>query len=91
MLPVCGIFLKPFRIESVLKYFHKGSLTESNKLEDTARYAGLLLAPAEGFGRGFFALQDAPCIRRRGMKDNFVLFIHFPCILPFWKPWDRRR
>ena len=23
-------------------------------LEDTARYAGLLLAPAEGFGRGFF-------------------------------------
>ena len=24
------------------------------KLEDTARYAGLLLAPAEGFGRGFF-------------------------------------
>ena len=25
-----------------------------NALEDTARYAGLLLAPAEGFGRGFF-------------------------------------
>jgi hypothetical protein len=24
------------------------------KLEDTARYAGLLLAPAEGLGRGFF-------------------------------------
>ena len=23
-------------------------------LEDTARYAGLLLAPVEGFGRGFF-------------------------------------
>ena len=23
-------------------------------LEDTARYAGLLLAPAEGFGRGLF-------------------------------------
>ena len=23
-------------------------------LEDTSRYAGLLLAPAEGFGRGFF-------------------------------------
>ena len=32
-----------------------------------------------------------PCIRRRGMKDNFVLFIHSPCILPFWKPWDPRR
>ena len=24
------------------------------KLEDTASFAGLLLAPAEGFGRGFF-------------------------------------
>ena len=24
------------------------------KLEDNARYAGLLLAPAEGFGRGIF-------------------------------------
>ena len=30
---------------------HSGSYT---LLEDTARYAGLLLAPAEGFGRGFF-------------------------------------
>ena len=32
----------------------------SQKLEDTARYAGLLLAPEEGFGlrpRTFFALQ----------------------------------
>ena len=32
-----------------------------------------------------------PCIRRRGMKDNFVFFIHSPCILPFWKPWGPRR
>ena len=28
----------------------------NNILEDTARYAGLLLPPAEGFGQGFFAL-----------------------------------
>ena len=35
-------------------------LLVSSKLEDTARYAGLLLAPAEGFGlrpRAFFALR----------------------------------
>ena len=32
----------------------KESMDYNNGLEDTARYAGLLLAPAEGFGRGYF-------------------------------------
>ena len=31
--------------------------TQLMLLEDAARYAGLLLAPAEGFGQGFFALR----------------------------------
>jgi hypothetical protein len=46
-------------------------------LEDTARYAGLLLAPAEGFGlrpRLFFAL--------RAKKELFMLF--WPIFGNFW-------
>ena len=41
---------KPFFKESALwaDSFYK------SKLEGTARYAGLLLVPAEGLGRGFF-------------------------------------
>ena len=36
-------------------------------LEGTDRYASLLLAPAEGFGRRFFALQ--------AKKELFTLFV----------------
>ena len=36
------------------------------KLEDTAHYAGLLLAPAEGFGRGFCSLW--------AKKEHIMLF-----------------
>ena len=38
----------------ILKVWHSGYYSSliSISLEDTARYAGLLLAPAEGFGRG---------------------------------------
>ena len=32
----------------------KPKSAHSEKLEDTARYTGLLLAPAEGFGHGLF-------------------------------------
>ena len=42
-------------------------------LEDTARYAGLLLASAEGFGRGFFC----PSGKKRAfyaVLANFRLF-----------------
>ena len=49
------------------------------KLEDTARYAGLLLAPAEGFGlrpRLFFAL--------RAKKKLIMLF--WPIFCNFWCP-----
>ena len=48
-------------------------------LEDTARYAGLLLAPAEGFGlrpRLFFALREK--------KELFMLF--WPIFGDFWCP-----
>ena len=48
-------------------------------LEDTARYAGLLLAPAEGFGlrpRLFLAL--------RAKKELFMLF--WPIFGDFWCP-----
>ena len=48
-------------------------------LEDTARYAGLLLAPAEGFGlrpRLFFAI--------RAKKELFMLF--WPIFGNFWCP-----
>ena len=36
-------------------------------LEGTACYAGLLLAPVEGLGRGFFALG--------AKKEHFMLFL----------------
>ena len=48
-------------------------------LEGTARYAGLLLAPAEDFGlrpRDFFAL--------RGKKDLIMLF--WPILGHLWCP-----
>ena len=35
--------------------FFEKMAKELFRLEDTARYAGLLVAPAEGYGRGFFA------------------------------------
>ena len=45
-------------------------------LEDTARYAGLLLAPTEGFGRGrgFFTL--------RAKKELLTLFV--PILSHLW-------
>ena len=33
---------------------HSFATLKKNKIEGTARYAGLLLAPAEDFGRGLF-------------------------------------
>ena len=47
----------------------------SLKLEDTARYAGLLLAPAEGFGRGLFL---------PGKKKLIMRF--WPILGHFWCP-----
>ena len=43
-------------------------------LEDTARYGGLLLAPAEGFGRGLFL--------PFGQKNNLLCFL-----ANFWQFW----
>ena len=37
--------------------FFEKMAKELFRLEDTAGYAGLLVAPAEGYGRGFFALR----------------------------------
>ena len=54
-------------------------------------FSDLFLVQNSTFMRKFPYFANAPCIRRRGMKDNFVLFIHSLCILPFWKPWDPRR
>ena len=48
------------------------------RLEDTARYAGLLLAPAEGFGRGIF-----PPL---GKKKLIMLF--WPILGHFWCPFN---
>ena len=45
-------------------------------LEGTARYAGLLLAPAEGFSRGFVSL--------RAKKELIMLF--WPVFGNFWCP-----
>ena len=45
-------------------------------LEDTARYAGLILAPAEGIGRRFFC--------PLGKKDIIMLF--WPIFGNFWCP-----
>ena len=54
------------------------SFVLGHKLEDTARYAGLLLAPAEGFSlwqRAFFAL--------RAKKQFFFVFWQIQAILVF--------
>ena len=40
------------------------------KLKDTARYEGLLLVPAEGFGRGFFCPSDKK-------RAYYAVFVHF--------------
>ena len=50
-----------------------------SKLEDTARYAGLLLAPAQGFGRGrgFFCPS--------GKKKSFFMMF-WPIFGNFWCP-----
>ena len=53
-----------------------GNTIVSEELEGTARNAGLLLAPAEGFGQGFFALQEK--------KELFTLFL--PILGHFWCP-----
>ena len=51
-------------VMSGFKEFPNGMVAMNRKtpltlyvLEDTARYVSLLLAPAEGFGRGFFSLR----------------------------------
>ena len=45
----------------------------SEILEDTASYAGLLLAPAEGFGRGFFLPEPEPDKGRRDERKSLCL------------------
>ena len=45
------------------------------KLEGTARYAGLLLAPVEGFGRGFFC----PSSKKRAYYAVLAHFWQFLC------------
>ena len=53
-----------FQLQSLqifLLCYSKDIGDHGRELEDTARYAGLLLAPAEGFGlrpRAFFALRE---------------------------------
>ena len=52
-------------VGSVLDY-------DKHKLDGMAHYAGLLLAPKEGFGQGFFALQ--------GKTTKHILFCTFSFI-----------
>ena len=72
-----------------------GSLLVASLLPRGVQFFDLYEEPAflcwlkAGASRGqrcSMSVDGAPCIRRRGMKDNFVLFVHSPCILPFWKP-----
>ena len=49
------------------------NVSNNIRLEDTARYAGLLLAPAEGFGRGFFC----PSGKKRAYYAVLAHFWHF--------------
>ena len=46
--------LKPFPVKAIFLISKFKVKTIFCKLEGTARYPGLLRAPAEGFGRGFF-------------------------------------
>ena len=60
-------------------YLNSSGLKRTNfkhRLEDTARYTGLLLAPAKGFDRGFFAL-------RAKKERNMVCW---PILGLFWCP-----
>ena len=54
-------------------YIALSSFLNLLKLEDTARYAGLLLAPAEGFGRGFFC----PSGKKKAYYAVLALFWRF--------------
>ena len=50
-----GLLYPPFTVPRVpIKPKNQVKLAKLNILEDMARYVGLLLAPAKGFGRGFF-------------------------------------
>ena len=49
-----------------------------NILEDTARYAGLLLAPVEGLGRGFFGNFWCPVVTLVTFSSNLSDFERNP-------------
>ena len=63
-----------FKPQEFLKYGKSFKFPYYKKLEGRARYAGLILAPAEGFGRGFFGPS--------GKKELFTLFV--PILGHFW-------
>ena len=63
-----------FKPQEFLKYGKSFKFPYYKKLEGRARYAGLILAPAEGFGQGFFGPS--------GKKELFTLFV--PILGHFW-------
>ena len=52
------ISFRKFRMRAFLLFLCSLFVYHLNALEDTTSKAGLLLAPAEGFGRGFFVLRS---------------------------------
>ena len=64
---ICGLKVSDGNLDD------NGNVRSNNELEDTARYAGLLLAPAEGFGRGFFC----PVGKKRAYYAVLAHFWHF--------------
>ena len=59
---------------------HQHNLLSSETLEDPARYMGLLLAPAEGFGQGFFCLLSFwPKKKKKRLMLFVLIFGHLWC------------
>ena len=55
------------KLDGVAPFIIQNSVLSLSLLEGAARYAGILLAPAEGFGRGLFL--------PKGQKRAFYTFV----------------
>ena len=74
ILPAASLMLSSL-LEIVLK--HWSALQGFHKLEDTARYAGLILDPAEGFG---------PCFFCPSGKKRELIMLFWPIFGNSWCP-----
>ena len=79
MLKIFGQIFDCFSYFHIFQYCKKNNISKPlaifKILEDTARYAGLLLAPAEAFGQGIFL----PFGQKNNLLCYLVNFRQFQC------------